>query len=234
MKLEFRWGVVAMLAALAVSLPPAYVWLKGQDKQPASVAQLPQQRARLADFAGEEASADARRIANWVATTRDNANVDFVIVDKKLAKIFVFDGDARLRAASAVLLGGAPGDDSVPGIGLKPVSDVQPEERTTPAGRFVAERGTNLRGEDVVWVSYPDALSMHRVLTANPSERRLERLATPTPDDNRISAGCINVPVEFYEAFVRPAFATHRGAVYILPEVKSLEQVFSIPDGARA
>ena len=69
---------------------------------------------------------------------------------------------------------------------------------------------------------------MHRVLTTNADERRLERLATPTPDDNRISYGCINVPVEFYENFVRPAFATRRAAVYILPEVKSLEEAFGI------
>jgi hypothetical protein len=30
---------------------------------------------------------------------------------------------------------------------------------------------------------------MHRVRATNPLERRLQRLATPTPDDNRISYG---------------------------------------------
>ena len=75
---------------------------------------------------------------------------------------------------------------------------------------------------------------MHRVLTADPKERRLERLATPTSDDNRVSYGCINVPVAFYEAYVRPAFATRRAVVYILPEFKSLEQVFGSYDVAAA
>ena len=55
----------------------------------------------------------------------------------------VFDGDARLIGSSPVLLGGTPGDDSVPGIGTRPIAQVLPQERTTPAGRFVAERGRN-------------------------------------------------------------------------------------------
>jgi hypothetical protein len=130
------------------------------------------------------------------------------------------------------LLGFARGDDSVPGIGLRPIAEVRPEERTTPAGRFVAERGRNLKGEDVVWVDYDAAVSMHRVRATQPSERRLERLATPTVDDNRISYGCINVPVEFYEAYIRPTFATRRAIVYVLPDSKPVRQVFGSYDVA--
>ena len=58
-----------------------------------------------------------------------------------------------------------------------------------------------------------------------PSERRAERLATPTPDDNRITHGCINVSPEFYEQVVRPTF--ERGGVfYILPDKASIEETF--------
>jgi hypothetical protein len=225
--MQLRWGVVSVLALLAVATPPAIVWTKGSPLSLPSVPQL----AR-ADFAGDEVSPDARRLAAWIARTNDHAGTNFVVIDKKFARIHVFSGEARLLGSSPVLLGGAQGDDTVPGIGERPIAQVLPEERTTPAGRFVAERGHNTRGEDVVWVSYLDAISIHRVLTTNPEERRLERLATPTPDDNRISYGCINVPVEFYETFVRRVFATHRAAVYILPEEKSLEQVFGV-DGFR-
>jgi hypothetical protein len=66
------------------------------------------------------------------------------------------------------LLGGARGD-TVPGIGALQIADVLPEERTTPAGRFVGERGHNARGEDVVWVDYDAAVSMRLVLTLNPA-----------------------------------------------------------------
>ena len=185
---------------------------------------------RLADFGDASSSPEARHVANWVADSRDNANAEFIIIDKRAARAYVFDANARLRAASPVLLGAASGDDSVPGIGTRPIADVRPEERTTPAGRFVAERGRNLKGEDVVWVDYDAAVSMHRVRATKPIERRLERLATSTVDDNRISYGCINVPVAFYEAYVGPTVATKRAIVYVLPEVKNVQQVFGSYD----
>ena len=185
---------------------------------------------RLANFGGHKVSSDARYLAHWIADSRDNVASEFVIVDKKGAAVYVFDADARLRATSPVLLGSAVGDASAPDIGERPLALVLPEERTTPAGRFVAERGHNARGEDVVWVDYDAAVSMHRVLTTNPKERRLERLATLSVDDNRISFGCINVPVAFYEASIRPIFAARRALVYVLPDVLPVQQVFGSYD----
>lgn len=190
----------------------------------------PQKHRILADFGTVSPSADARRMADWVAHSHDNGDADFMIVDKRNAKVYVFDAKAKLRAASPVLLGAAKGDDSVPGIGTRPLAEVRPEERTTPAGRFVSERGQNLKGEDIVWVDYDAAVSMHRVRASNPTERRLERLATPTTDDNRISYGCINVPVSFYETHVKPTVAKQRVITYVLPEVKTMQQVFGSLD----
>ncbi len=171
-------------------------------------------------------SADAKWLADWVAGSDDNGARSFLVVDKKAARIYVFDARARLLATSPVLLGAAVGDDSVPGIGERPIAAVRPEERTTPAGRFLAERGRNARGEDVVWVDYDAAVSIHRVVTDQPEEQRLQRLASPSESDNRISYGCINVPVAFYEAHIRPAFAAHRSVVYVLPDIKTVNQVF--------
>lgn len=225
MRLSLRTGMVALAALLAFALPPAIVWMRGSSSaSPASVSG----RLRVADFGSEIPSIDARRLADWIAASRNNAGASFAIIDKKFARLHVFDGAARLQGSSPILIGAAKGDDTVPGIGLRPVAEVRPEERTTPAGRFVAERGRNLRGEDVVWVSYADAVSMHPVLTEKPWERRLERLQTPSFDDKRISYGCINVPTEFYEIKVMPAFATPGALVYVLPEEKTLDQVFGI------
>ena len=180
-------------------------------------------------------SADARRVADWVAATQDNGPRDFVLVDKRAARVYVFDQQARLQADTPALLGSARGDLTVPGIGERPIAQVLPEERTTPAGRFVAEPGVNTQGEDVVWVDYDAAVSMHRVRTGKPAERRLERLATPGIADNRISYGCINVPAAFYDKVVRGLFASSVGIVYILPETRSLEAVFfAPPTGAAA
>lgn len=181
---------------------------------------------RYADFGTEAASADARHIADWVADSKDNGKTAFIIIDKKLARAYVFDADAHLRASAPILLGAANGDESVPGIGARPLSLVKPEEKTTPAGRFLAQRGKNLTGEDVVWVDYDAAVSMHRVRTSIARERRLERLTSPTIEDNRISSGCINMPKAFYESFVKPMFAAQRAVVYVLPEVKPVREVF--------
>jgi hypothetical protein len=118
---------------------------------------------RLADFKGKTVSPDVRRMAHWVVRSGDHETMSFVIVDKKDAKVYVFDPLGRLKSAAPALLGEAVGDDSAPGIGEKPISQVLPQEKTTPAGRFVAEVGMSTRGEDVVWVDYDLAVSMHRV-----------------------------------------------------------------------
>jgi hypothetical protein len=75
-------------------------------------------------------------------------------------------------------------------------------------------------------VDYKNAVSLHRVITDNPREQRLERLATPTPLDNRISYGCINVPADFYDRFVKPAFTGTNGIVYVLPENRPIGEIF--------
>ena len=101
-----------------------------------------------------------------------------------------------------------------------------PETRTTPAGRFVATLGQDSHGKDVLWVDYDAAVAIHRVITTKPEERRLQRLATRTPLDNRISYGCINVPARFYEKVVSPAFTGTDGIVYVLPETRPAREVF--------
>ncbi|UUX97812.1 L,D-transpeptidase [Aquabacterium sp. J223] len=161
-----------------------------------------------------------------VVARGDHGGRSFAVIDKRAARLSVFDGTGRLLGSAPVLLGLAEGDRSVPGIGERPLADIRREERTTPAGRFVAEPGRNLAGEDIVWVDYDAAVSLHRVRPLNPAERRLQRLASPTPADNRISYGCVNVPVAFYERWVKPAFATPGGVVYVLPEREPMASAF--------
>jgi hypothetical protein len=102
--------------------------------------------AKRANFERQNASPDAKKVADWVVDSGDSQGVPFVIVDKAEAKVYVFDADGRLRGAASALVGLAQGDDSVPGIGERKLSTILPEERTTPAGRFVAALGRNLRG----------------------------------------------------------------------------------------
>ena len=186
-----------------------------------------------ADFKDAAASDEARQLADWILDSNNNRRLPFLIVDKKAAMVFAFHADGLLRGAAPVLLGMAVGDDSVPGIGQRKLSTIRPEERTTPAGRFVAALDRNLHGADILWVDYDAAISLHRVITTTPQERRAERLASPSPLDNRISYGCINVPVKFFDHVVKPAFngnKDNKGIVYVLPETRSAREVFGSYD----
>jgi len=187
-------------------------------------------RPKRANFHLERASHEARHVADWVVDSGDNRHMPFAIVDKTDAKVFVFDAGGRLRGAAPALLGMGLGDDAVPGIGDRAMSSLRPQERTTPAGRFVSALGRNFHGKEILWVNYDDAVSMHPVVTTKPAERRLQRLATPTPLDNRISYGCINVPAKFFANVVRPAFTGTDGIVYVLPETRSAREVFASYD----
>jgi hypothetical protein len=182
-----------------------------------------------ADFRQESPSVDARHVADWVLHSRDHAGEPFVIVDKVRSRVFVFDRTGELVGATSALVGLAPGDDSVAGIGQRPLKSVLPEERTTPAGRFVASIGRGLKGEEILWVDYEAAVALHAV-AAGGSDRRLQRLAGIVPADRRITYGCINVPVKFFHTVVAPLFRGAAGIVYVLPESRPVREVFGSYD----
>jgi len=178
-----------------------------------------------ADAVERGAAPAVQRLKSWVLETGDNQGLPFVLIDKVNAQVFAFDRDGGLLGATPVLLGLAQGDIAPPGIGDRPLSAIGPEDRITPSGRFVASIGENLTGTSVLWIDYAGALSLHPV-RGRPADRRLQRLATPTSEDNRISYGCVNVPVAFYEEIIAPAFRGTVGIVYILPESLSMAEVF--------
>lgn len=171
-----------------------------------------------AEQAMEQADNAVRELVSRVMEIDDARGRPFIIVDKLAARVFAFDGTGALVGETPVLLGAGQGDISAPGIGTMPLADIAPAQRITPAGRYEAHLGTNLAGHNILWVDYNDALSLHAVVTGNIAEHRLERLATPSILDNRISYGCINVPAHFYEDIVEPLFSSSDGIVYILPE----------------
>ena len=172
------------------------------------------------------ASADARYAVRWVLATQDNQGKPFAIVDKKNAQIFVFESKGQLIGASPALLGLSTGDTDVSDIAHRQPTSLSTEERSTPAGRFLTEHGRNLNGEGVVWLDYAAKLAIHRLRPAAAHERRAARLASTTPDDNRISLGCVIVSESFYDTVISPAFGRSHGVVYILPETRPVQHMF--------
>jgi hypothetical protein len=182
----------------------------------AAVDQLPR---------GQDVSDTVIELAGWVVATRDSQGYPFAIIDKAAAQILVFGGDGRLRGAASGLFGSAIGDHSAPGIAGLALREIPGRDRTTPAGRFVGGFGPSTDAGRVLWVDYDSAVSIHPTATGVPAERRAERLASPSPDDNRITHGCINVSPEFYKRIMRPTFK-RGGVFYILPDTAPLAETF--------
>lgn len=207
----------------------AGAWLAGA-AWPAAQASPADQKVDASAVASARSAAglspDARQLVRWIEGTGDNQGLAFAVVDKLAARIHVFSAQAQWLGTAPVLLGAARGDHSVPGIGQRPLAQVRPEERTTPAGRFATEPGRNLRGEDIVWIDYDAAVSLHRVRSVSAAERRLQRLASSGTQDKRISYGCVNAPVAFYNRWIDPLLGRTSGVVYVLPDTEPFASIF--------
>ena len=232
-------GLVGEAGAAPVAGAPADNSADGDDAAPDVATGDPAAAGALAagaDAAVILAAADvdphdrpdglAAQLADWVRGTHDNGKRPFAVIDKLGARIYVFAHDGTLMGAAPVLVGLAHGDDSASGIGDKALAAISPDERTTPAGRFVARFGPAAGNKTVLWVDYADAISLHPVITTNPKEHRLKRIKSETPEDHRISFGCINVPATFYEKVVATSFRKRGGVVYILPDTRPVWEVF--------
>ncbi|WP_200961142.1 hypothetical protein [Acidovorax sp. Root217] len=197
----------------------------------AAAAWSPAALAAADPWSRSGASVDAQRLVRWVAASANHQGMAFAVIDKPAATIHVFGPAGGYAGSAPVLLGSALGDRSAPGIGQKPLSQIRSHERTTPAGRFVSEPGSNLQGHDIVWIDYDAAVSLHRVRGA-PAERRVQRLASPVLAERRISNGCVNSPAEFYNRCVAPWFGREAGVVYVLPDSEPFATFFPAADAA--
>jgi hypothetical protein len=178
-------------------------------------------------FSSVRPSTEAQRLVTWILASGDPAGKPFAVVDKRAAKLYVFDARGGLAGHTAALLGSAWGDHSVPGVGLRTQTNTLTlEDRTTPAGRFESVPGRNNTGEHVVWADYETAFAIHRLRPGPAEQPRARRLATMTPDDNRVSYGCVVVPVAFYERVVLPVLGASRAVVYVMPETQPLDLTF--------
>lgn len=218
--LRSAFAVPVLMLALAIAN-------EAQAQEPAgptsvSVDQLPQD---------QDVSETVIELAGWVVAAKDNHGYPFAVIDKAAAQVLVFDGDGRLQGAAPGLFGSAVGDHTAPGIAGLALREIPGRDRTTPAGRFVGGYGPSLDAGRVLWVDYESAVSIHPTAPGLPAERRAERLASPTPGDNRVTHGCINVEPTFYEKVVRSTF--RRGGIfYILPDTDPIADTF--PDFAQS
>ena len=223
-----------VMAILEDRLAPMAASIRRATLPPAQVPPPEAPRLAAADFGAMQPTADARRMADWVVNRRDNGRMPFIVLDKRDARLYVFDTRGRLVDQTPVLLGSAHGDETYPGIGDVPIADVKPYQRTTAAGRFVTRPGLDADHTDVVWLDYDSALAMHRVINKVKAERRLQRIASANPKVRRVSWGCINIPIAFFDSYISPVFGKRSGVTYVIPERKTFAEVFEQGGGANA
>lgn len=218
------------LASLALVLPsPAASSADAATPKPAKTAPSKKKRPAKAPAPTVELPAlsiPAQRVTAWVAETGDNNALPYVVIDKPAAAIYAFDASGKPVGFGPVLIGRALGDDATPGVGSKNLAEIGPAEKTTPAGRYLAKFGLAAGHNKVLWVDYATSVAMHTIPTGNPKENRAKRMLSPEIDDNRITFGCINVPKALYNGKIAPLFGKKGGYVYILPDVKPLEDTF--------
>ncbi|MCC2981036.1 hypothetical protein [Sphingomonas sp. IC4-52] len=172
-------------------------------------------------------TADTNRVARWVGSSGDNQKLPYAIIDKNDASLSLYSASGKLLDKVPVLIGIARGDEATAGVGTKKLSEIGPAEKTTPAGRYLAKFGLAFGRERVLWVDYATSVAIHTIpADSSKKERRRERMLSETPEDNRVTFGCINVPKAFYAQLLRPQFQKKGGYVYVLPDSKPIEEVF--------
>ena len=100
-----RWGRGRALAAVLCwfGVVPA-LQAQAQPPAPSIVA---------AGFGPQAASPEAVALGHWVRESGNAAGRPYAIVDKRQARLYVFDAQGRLAGATAALLGSTPGDHKI-------------------------------------------------------------------------------------------------------------------------
>ncbi len=173
----------------------------------------------------QSASPEVLDTVQWIAASKDNAGLPFIVIDKTNARVYAFTPYAQLKATAPILLGMGVGDEVLVSPDA-PMSAIPPYKRITPAGRYPSRLAFERPGKQILVIDAKNLISLHIVAKGTPAQRRAERLASLAADDNRVSFGCINVPPAFFTDIVSPDFTPARGIVYVLPEKTTAAQLF--------
>ena len=119
------------------------------------------------------------------------------------------DADHRIQAKFPVLLGRIRGDE--PNTVNVTIDSPDSPGATTPAGMFrlsrerLTEKDFEQYNQNIVRQEGTGAGGncIHETWRGDLSSRE-QALATPTPEDNRISWGCVNVSKDIFEMYVKP------------------------------
>jgi len=138
----------------------------------------------------------------------------YIVADKKNGTMTVFYPTGQ-KVISPALYGTRKVDE----LDTTIFNTDQPSPRVTPSGTYKIKKAYSeyLHSQVLVFIDGTKTmLAIHPVWLEIPSQNRLHRLYSETPDDNRITNGCINVLPDFFYGVLNtlPDSTT----LYILPE----------------
>jgi len=220
-------AVAGSLPALSAELPTAAPPAVGNGQATSSTV------AARPELSSVTLSAQQRQVSQIADRNGDR---DFLMIDKYLGTIILFQNGKPVFSASA-LSGESTADRLPPDAYSRKYSRMDAlAYRVTPAGRFMATRYIDenygpsfkfneIRGPD--WV-----LSLHQVYLGAPSERRAYRLQSSDPGDNKVTPGAINVSLETIQFLMENLPKEGPTAVYILPHDRDkTAEYFAPPSG---
>lgn len=161
---------------------------------------------------------EARKIYLYCLTNIDHT---YYIVDKPTATIYAINSNGKGIASSPVILGATKGEIPNTADTEKPLYN---QIATTPAGKFELIHSdidsTIYKGKSLALLG-TDYLAIH-IVYPDPEEykKRIKALKTSTPNDNRISWGCINVSENFWTSSIAP-YAKNGSTIFITPDYQS-------------
>jgi hypothetical protein len=186
--------------------------------QPAAIQPLPVATPEVKTEAPPTLTHQEEQVSE---TAGQNGDQEFLMVDKALGKIILFENDKPVFSGSA-LTGESTADQLPPGaLHQKFAKLTALDTKVTPAGRYTVTRGhdsdygplldiNEIKGKD--W-----GIAIHQVYLGTPSERRAERLRSPNDQDKHITFGCINVTPEAIRFLMKELPKKRATPLYILP-----------------
>lgn len=144
----------------------------------------------------------------------------FMVADKPNGMLHIFKEDGSHALSDPTLYGKDKGDV------LATTSSLEGGAKITPAGKFtlMSRSSEYAGGQELILVESKDStgyIAVHAADTSTPSEKRLQRLETPTTEDNRISYGCINTKHDTFINQIKPNLSQlDGGMIFVLPDAQ--------------
>ena len=145
-----------------------------------------------------------------------------ITVDKKAGTISVYYPDTDKTITEPALIGKVKSDT----LNMATYDNLVKSDYVTPAGTFEIVKMFSWRLNEpmLTFIRGKEAVSaIHPLWMGNPDQKRVQRLQSPTPEDNRITGGCINVDSKFFYS-VLDKLPDHGVELKILPEWTNLNK----------